>query len=335
MKLLIALTLTSTLALFSSCQIKPSVSMPADFGNRAASASNPVSDPLKFIFFDVGQGDATLVYASPDESMLIDAGPQGAGINIILPFLKSEGISRLKYIVATHYHTDHIGGIAEVVKGEDRIMGTPDDYKPTNGFIDRGGEYEGEIYEEYEKAAGGDRIAAHPGDDYGIGDASAKVLAADGAFADGEEIAKDDLFDENSAGVALLITQDDFKYLHASDITGGGGDPPYQTADIETHLGEIAGDVDVLRAAHHGSKTSTNETFLEAVNPEAAIISVGNLNEFGHPHDEVVQRLINSGADVYLTERGWLDEEYLYDESIHVQDGPISLQVTDGEWFIE
>jgi beta-lactamase superfamily II metal-dependent hydrolase len=333
--LTLALTLASTLTFLFSCQLKPSLSMDSDFGSRASPASNTAADLLKFIFFDVGEGDATLVYSSPEESMLIDAGPQGAGRNVILPFLKSEGISNLKYIVATHYHADHIGGIPEVVKGEDGVMGTSDDYKPTSGFIDRGGEYEGEIYEEYDAAAGEERIAARPGDEYSIGDASVKVLAADGAFADGEEVKKDDLFDENSASLALLITQDNFKYLHASDITGGGGEPPYQTADLETHLGELAGDIDVLRVAHHGSKTSTSSVFLEAVDPEAAVISAGSLNEFGHPHAEVIQRLINSGADVYLTEQGWLDEEYLYNESVHIQDGPISLQVTNGDWFIE
>ena len=303
-------------------------------GDRGQNSSINSDENLKIVFFDVGQGDATLIQSN--ESMLIDAGPPNAGREFILPYLRSNNISELKYVVATHYHDDHIGGIPEVIKGEDQILGTSDDFIPKEGILDRGGEYEGSspAYEEYAKAATGSRNAVHPGDIYDLGGASVEVVAANGAFANGEQIPLEP-FDENSASIVLLLNYGDFDYLHASDITGGGGDPPYETVDIETELASIVGDVDVLKVAHHGSETSTNQAFLDAASPELAVISLGDGNDFGHPHNEVIRRLEDSGADIYLTERGWLGDEFIDDESIQIQDGPITISVNEDDWAIE
>jgi competence protein ComEC len=306
---------------------------------RGLEGSNPSlkenhSDPLKIAFLDVGQGDSTLVMASPTETMLIDAGPPQAGRDVVLPFLKKEGVQKLKYLVATHYHDDHIGGIAEVMRGNDLILGTDDDVIPTNGVIDRGGTYEesSPIFDEYKKIAQPHRITAHPGDIFDVGEASVEVLATNGALEDGSQIALEP-FDENSASIVLLLTYGDFHYLHAADITGGGGDPPYQTIDIETSLASLAGDVDVLRVAHHGSETSTNEAFLEITSPEAAIISVGDGNDYGHPHEEVINRLINDDVEIYQTERGWLDERF--NDDVHIMNDTITLTVDDDNWSLE
>lgn len=285
---------------------------------------------------DVGQGDSTLV-SSANESMLIDAGPPNAGRDVVLPFLRQQGIKGLKYIVATHYHDDHIGGIAEVIKGEDQMLGTGDDMIPTEGVIDRGENHEddSQVYEGYAKNTDGFRNTAHPGDRYAVGGASVEVMAADGELVDGQKISIDP-FDENSASIVLLLTYRDFSYLHESDLTGGGGgDPPYQTIDIETELAPSVGDIDILKVAHHGSETSTNEAFLEAVDPELAIISVGDENEYGHPDEEVIDRLIDAGAEIYQTERGWLGDEYINEESVNIADGPVIISVGDDEWTIE
>ena len=308
---------------------------------RGLAGSNPFVEenkqkPLKITFLDVGQGDSTLVMASSTETMLIDAGPPQAGRDIVLPFLEKVGVQKLKYLVATHYHDDHIGGIAEVIKGKDQVLGTDDDVIPTNGVIDRGGTYEesSPIFDEYKKIAQPHRITVHPGDLFPVGEASVEVLAENGALENGSHIALEP-FDENSASIVLLLTYGDFHYLHATDITGGGGDPPYQTIDVETSLAPLAGDVDVLRVAHHGSQTSTNETFLAITSPEAAVISVGDENDYGHPHDEVINRLINDDVEIYQTERGWLSDSYSNDDNVHIMNGSISLTVSDDTWSIE
>jgi competence protein ComEC len=302
------------------------------FGDAGGSSAAPAGN-LRLAFLDVGQGDSTII-SSSNEAMLIDAGPPGAGHDVVLPFLRKEGIDELKYIVATHYHEDHIGGIPEVIKGEDRILGTEDDVIPTGGVIDRGEDHEenSPAYEKYSEATNGFRHTARPGDSYIVGGASVEVVAANGELVDGTKIPIEP-FDENSASVVLLVESGGFSFLGEADLTGGGGDPPYQTADIETELGPLVGDIDVLKVAHHGSATSTNEAFIEETDPELAIISVGDGNDYGHPDEEVVQRLIDSGAEVYQTERGWLGEEY-YDY-VGVTDDSIVVSVSDGEWTIE
>jgi len=301
---------------------------------RGTGGSNPSSskaESLRLVFLDVGQGDSTLI-SSSNEVMLIDAGPVNAGRNVVLPFLKQQGIMELKYIVATHYHDDHIGGIPEVIKGEDQVLGTSDDIIPTNGVLDRGGEYEGPAYEEYASTTDNIRGAVHPGDNYTVGSATVEVLAANGELMDGTKIGLEP-DDENSAGIVLLLNDGDFSFLDEADLTGGGGDPPYQTIDIETSLAPLVGNVDVLKVAHHGSQTSTNEAFIEAVSPELAVISAGDGNDFGHPSEEVIDRLLDSGAEVYQTERGWLDDEYLDD--VQITDGPITISVSEDDWIIE
>ncbi len=302
--------------------------------NMGPSVPPDKNQELKLVFFDVGQGDAALV--SSGENMLIDAGPPDAGRNIIIPYLKQNGIDELKYIVATHYHDDHIGGIVEVMRGEDQTSGTADDIIPKEGILDRGGKYEGysPAYDEYAGVAGTLRNAVHPGDVYDLGGASVEIVAADGEVANGTRIGLDP-DDENAASVVLLVTSGDVSFLHASDITGGGGDPPYETADIETEIASTVGEVDILKVAHHGSKTSTNSNFLEMTGPDVAVISVGDGNDFGHPHDEVIDRLIDSGTEVYLTEEGWLDEEYLDSESVHIQNGPITILISEDQWEID
>lgn len=314
------------------CADLPSLDKIRDIGGQNSAPNEKGS--LKLVFLDVGQGDSTLISSSANEAMLIDAGPPNAGRDVVLPYLKEKNIKGLKYIVATHYHDDHIGGIPEVIKGEDQIFGTSDDLIPTNGVLDRGGDYEGDssAYEEYAKTTDGLRNAVHPGDQFTLGPASIDVMAANGELADGTEIALEP-FDENSASIVLLLSYGDFSFLDEADLTGGGGDPPYQTIDIETELASMVGDVDILKVAHHGSQTSTNEAFLEAVSPELAIISVGDGNDFGHPSEEVIDRLLDSGAEVYQTEQGWLGDGY--DEYVNITDGPITISVSEDDWTIE
>jgi beta-lactamase superfamily II metal-dependent hydrolase len=296
---------------------------PADWAPEGGKATGPA----RIIIVDVGQGDATLLVAPDGQAMLIDAGPEDSGQLAILPLIESEGIDELKYIVVTHYHDDHMGGVFEVVAGQDEILGTGDDLWPKGGIYDRGepqGDIEGTLYPSYAAQAAGRRHTAHPGDRFRVGDIHVDVVAAGGALEDGTEIDLGDPPDENAASIALLIEYAGFKMFVGGDITGGGGTPPYNTPDIETPLAPIIGDIDILRVSHHGSKTSTNQEFLDHTAPEAAIISVGDGNNFSHPHPSVIDRLVDEGIEVYQTERGYLDRE----EPV-VINGHILIEVED------
>lgn len=298
-----------TVVLVASCGMPAPSPMP----RPNPSIPPPSADeglPLRIIAVDVGQGDATLIIAPTGEALLVDAGPPGAGRDAILPLLQQAGINELTAIVVTHYHEDHFGGVAEVLAGPDAVRGTADDLVPTGGIYDRGepqGPPESPRFPLYAASAAGHRRPAHPGEHLRLGDCDLEVVAAGGMLADGTAIDLGDPPDENAASIALLIEYAGFRMLIAGDVTGGGGDPPYRTPDVETALGPLIGDIDVLRVAHHGSQTSTNDAFLDATLPETAIISVGDENDHGHPHRAVVERLLDVGATVYQTERGWSD----------------------------
>lgn len=279
---------------------------------------NSESLALRITVIDVGQGDSILVEAPTGESMLVDAGPAGAGTSAIIPLLASKNISELSYIVLTHNHEDHVGGLAEVLAGSDGITGAVRI------------QIKGDIYANFSEDSDmvNPRNSIHAGDRIELGDAYVEVVAADGTLADGETINLGEPVDENARSIVLLIEYSGFRMLLAADITGGGGDPPYQTPDIETSLAPIVDDIDILKIAHHGSNTSTNQEFLDATKPEVAIISVGDGNDFFHPHPSVIDRLIDAGITVYQTEKGSLSRD-----GPHVVQGNVVIEVdADGKY---
>ncbi|MBU4485087.1 MBL fold metallo-hydrolase [bacterium] len=268
---------------------------------------------FKFIVFDVGQGSSSLIIAPDNTTILIDGGPTDAGNNVVLPYFEDNALGQLDYMIVSHYHEDHIGGIDEVIAGQDHEMGTNDDLVPL-AIYDRGESYDSAYFEEYSSAAEGLRSTPSPGDVLDFGDVSIEFLLIDGKYPDGHYIDPDN--DENSKSIAILIEYDDFRILVAGDLTGGGGDPPYQTIDLESHLADVLGEVDILVVNHHGSKTSSNNYFIETIDPETVIISCGDNNDFGHPADEVMQRLIAAGTNTYMTERCDISPEFLDDVTI-------------------
>lgn len=297
-----------------SCGRLSPLARPGTHPEPGALQSPEEPSPLRIIALDVGQGDATLIIAPTGERMLIDAGPEGSGRSAILPLFESLGVEELNHIIITHYHDDHYGGLAELLAGHDGRPGTSDDLVPREGVFDRG---EPEMppqspnYARYESAVAGRRRALHSGQRMWLGGVCVEAVAAGGVLRDGSAVDLGEPPDENAAGIALLAEYAGFRMLIASDLTGGGmvGDPPEATPAVEGPLAAEIGDIDVLRIAHHGSKTSTGEASLAILKPETAIISVGDDNDFFHPHPSVTQRLLDFGIAVYQTERGWLRTE--------------------------
>jgi competence protein ComEC len=225
-------------------------------------------------------------------------------VEAVLPFLEERQIHHLDWIAASHYDADHIGGIAEVLRGPDGKEGTEDDYVPWEAFLDRGAATEKgtPVYDSYLAAVSNRRIQIDAGLVLDLGgDATATVIVANGRFLDGRTIHLNP-DEENEASLGLLIRYGDFKYFTAGDLTGGGSPGGRETKDLETFAGEIIGDIDVLHAGHHGSASSSNIDFLGRSRPESVIISVGGDNDYGHPAPEVLERLLSVGADVRRTD---------------------------------
>jgi beta-lactamase superfamily II metal-dependent hydrolase len=277
------------------------------------SQSTTTAGELTAVFIDVGQGDATLIKAPSGETLLIDAGPWDAS-DAVVTTLDNEGISELTAIIATHYHADHIGGIPAVIESIQ-----------TEVIYDRGhsyGEYS-PAYEHYVEAAGARRTALHPCDRVHVGEVVLQTVAANGEVCGGGSVALDG--DENAASLAFVMEYAGFRMFIGGDLTGGGGNFPYITPDVESLVADVVGNVDVLKVNHHGSHTSSNQSFLDALMPEHAIISCGDDNDHHHPHAAVVDRLIESGATVYQTQQCWTE-----DERVNIADGNITMRF-DGE----
>jgi beta-lactamase superfamily II metal-dependent hydrolase len=270
---------------------------------------------LEIIHIDVGQGDATLVISPSGKTMLIDGGDTGRGNRVIMPLLKDRGIDSLDYIVATHYDADHIGGLDEVMNHFQGRIGQIFD----RGRAGRKSTPGSKAYAQY-IASGGlkrDRDPISLGS-HGIilGEGITVWVVAVGGCVLGKgakPIAAN--LDENSVSVAMVISYGQFDYFIGGDLTGGGKSGRRRTPDIETAVGLVAGDIDILKLSHHGSETSSNEIFLAATTPEIAVVSVGNGGKNGryhHPKRSVLSRLhdLNKASGfrhLYATNQGETD----------------------------
>ncbi|WP_304625001.1 MBL fold metallo-hydrolase [Sporosarcina obsidiansis] len=228
---------------------------------------------MKVHFIDVGQGDAILVQAPNGKNMLVDGGPKAAGSKVV-SFLKSKGVKRLDYVVATHPDADHIGGLEAVLNAF-----------PVTNFIDSGHPHTTQTYYnmlalidkkniKFTIAKELDKLALDP-------QLITRVLYAD-------ESAKD----SNAASIVLKITYNKVSFLLMGD------------ADITTEnylKSKYDVKATVLKNGHHGSDTSSSAAFISAVKPSVAILSYGKNNSYGHPNLAVEARLKNVGAKTYKT----------------------------------
>lgn len=253
---------------------------------------------LKIHHINVGQGDCTLIVSPTGRTMLIDAGNNSLGTSKVLPYLQGLGVASLDYVVTTHYHADHMGGSDEVINGLTGLhVGT---------VLDRGTAHAVPTtvtYTTYVPAAasavgGRQTLTAGQIIDLG-GGVTLKCLATDGTVL-GTGTIPSATSSENDLSNAWLLSFNEFRYFTGGDC---GGETTYY-ADLETPIAQVVGKVDAFKVNHHGSQYSTNQTFLNALNPTAAVIMVGNGNTYGHPVQAILDRLAAANCYTYLTEAG-------------------------------
>lgn len=239
--------------------------------------------PLSVTALDVGQGDSVVVRYQ-NFCWLIDGGSSSeseVGKYRIVPYLKSQGIGMLDGIIVTHPDEDHINGILEMLEmiAEKRIF-----LSVRQLFLPiwmKGGEQEKQFLQLAQKA--GTKVSyLQKGDDIHVGKLFMEVLHPDGS---------DYQPSPNSGSVTLGIHYETFDGLLTGDLEGIG----------EEKVTEYLTEYEYLKVAHHGSKNSTSQKFLEKAMPGVAVISCGKKNRYGHPHQETLDRLTGVETEILLT----------------------------------
>ena len=238
----------------------------------------PEDSYFEICFFDVGEADSTLVRCD-GHMMLVDGGGPGSS-SFLYSYLEQNGIEYLDYIVCTHAHEDHVGGLAGALNyakvGTAFAPMTEYDTRAFNSFV------------KYLGKQGRTITIPSAGDTFMLGNANVEILAP---IDRDVPLAADDL---NNASIILRIVYGETAFM----ITGDAEESEEQSVlDAGVNI-----KCNVLRVGHHGSYTSTSENFLRAVDPEYCVISVGKDNAYGHPHDEVMNRIAAFGAVVYRTD---------------------------------
>ncbi|MBI4853934.1 MAG: choice-of-anchor D domain-containing protein [Acidobacteria bacterium] len=250
----------------------------------------------KIYFVDIGQGAGTLIVSPTGKTLLVDGGPNGGGTSKLVPLLNTLGINTIDFTVVTHYHIDHIVGITELLNAN-RVSGIAYDNGDGVNVVppNPGGTLT--AFNNYKSATnrpGVTRQQITPGTVIDLGGGMrATCVAAGGNLQSGGSVLINTA-DINGQSIALLIEYNNFDYLVAGDLTGAGSTSTARGPDVESFVGQQAGDVDVIQLSHHGSTTSSNQRLLTAAKAEVAFAQIGETNTFGHPNREVVNRYLNT-----------------------------------------
>lgn len=274
---LICLLILSVFML-AGCQqnpVKDATAAESAAGQETAesAAGREDEDNIKVHYINVGNADAILLQQG-GFSMLIDAGENKNG-KMVVEYIKNLGITKLDYLIGTHPHSDHIGGMDDVIYAFE-----------IGQIIMPKVSHTTKTYEEVLIAAkdkGHKITGAKSGQTYSLGNARAEILSP----------VKDKYENLNEYSVVLRVTYENNSFLFTGDME------KYNEKELlQANVNLFA---DVLKVAHHGSSTSSTAAFLQAVNPKYGIISVGKDNDYGHPHTQILRRL-TSTMTVYRTD---------------------------------
>ena len=237
---------------------------------------NKVIDNLKHMklhYIDVGEGDSIFIELPNEKTMLIDAGETSEG-DTVLNYIKQLGYSNIDYIVGTHPHTDHIGGLAQIINS----FSVGKIYMPK--AISTSKTYENLL-----------NTISMKGLKIQTAKAGVNIINENNLLVDIIAPNSDSYSDLNNYSAVIKITYQNMKFIFMGD------------AEIISE-NEILTDVtaDIIKVGHHGSNTSSGQDFVSRVNAKYAIISVGSDNNYNHPNMDIVDRWKTSGAKVYRTD---------------------------------
>lgn len=302
---IIAVLMALSLTLFSGCAFDDAEAYLTDAFHQAFGGEETAEGSCTVYFLDVGQGDSELIVTST-AAVLIDAGEQSAGGDVLAD-LQSYGVTQLDWVIATHPHADHIGGLPEILE----YAAEHDDLSIENVMIPSLPNSQVPTTQTYEKFLDGVEandleLTEAESITIDLGSAELEIIPSPG----------DDYSSLNDYSICVYLTCGETGFF----FTGDASEP--EEADLLESGALPHVQADVLKVGHHGSKESSTKEFLDAIEPQYAVISCGADNSYGHPTSEALARLT-----VYCGEQIWRTDE---DGTVEItSDGTeISVQTT-------
>jgi competence protein ComEC len=245
----------------------------------------PAPRIMRVTFLDVGQGDAIVVETPGGRRLVVDTGPRSEttsqGLLTVVPYLRSTGAQVIDALLLTHADSDHVGGAPDLLQTMEVrrlvVSGEGEESAAMREVLQTARRRGVEIV----------RIRRGQGLDFRDGVIAQVIHPQSGHLAKEER--------DNNASLVLRL-----RYMSTSLVLTGDAE---EGAEQRMILSRQPLGADILKIGHHGSRTSTSPEFLRAVHPQAAVISCGRHNAFGHPHAQITSRLDEAAIPVFRTDR--------------------------------